>query len=88
MANIVITSGATKVSINYNLLAAKNKTTVRVVNRNGMVSCLVPSSNACVETELSNGDSFVLDYNDVDTIGGVAPTDNLDLANKLSDLML
>lgn len=88
MAKIVITSATHKIIIKYNDLSAKYKQFSNIINRHLFVCCMIVADETAVQLELSNGTTIVMKADDVDTFGGGAVTDNSDLANKFTDLML
>jgi hypothetical protein len=89
MSHIIITTTPVKIVITYNDESDNNGDwTVKNINRRCLSECNVVSNSNKIEITLRTGVVFHLDWNVVDLIDGVAPTSGIDLADKLSDLIL
>lgn len=91
MANITVTSTATTVTVNFNSYSKVAGVTVKIVQRDQLSLAFI-EHNAYIELSLGNRDIAVNvdgqgDYYIVDSVNGVAPTDNLDLLAKLAALI-
>lgn len=94
MANIVITSDAIQVHVDFGGYAAQAHIHDTSFKRSDISKVEVPESDDYISVVMSNGDSFDISHNGtsgamtVDSVDSVAPTSNLDLRDKINALVL
>ena len=90
MSHIVITKTTVKIVITYNDESESNDGwTVKNINRRCLSECNVVSDEPnMIEVTLRTGAVFHLDYSLVDSVDTAPVTSAIDLADKLSDLIL
>lgn len=94
MANLVVTSTATKISVDFGALSSAVGFSKGTWEKDVIGSVVLDSATNWVEVHTKTGDNWKVCYTAyadslvIDSIDGVAPTSNSDLYTKIVALML